>query len=657
MLQRLPPSLWDQDPASVQGQLYAAVAAELTSWLEAWTVTRNCTLLQRAEGVDLDRLLTDYGIKRYNQRPDPFARQIARHVLFTPKETLFRLQDLAQLLTDYMQLVARSGRQQPHYWIAATHATVVSRTYWQLADSTGLVWYLTIAHEELVLSRSPAPGANSTPLPDGWTMAVPGAPAWETWGTAPAYAAARGDVITLSWFTVPDAGGGMQYVTLNRDGSFQLSPEGPPPGLGTTQRLELLDGDGQTWRVLAEPDEPSLLLFPLSPDTAPPSYWRLRDSTGTVWALFIADRVPAVSPIPPLWLDTTPGGTPLDWCVVQTVTGTVRYLTVTPSGTLALLLAEPGGSGTAQEPRLVDAAHHAWTLALEDNGRALRLDTLTPDLPTSTTWTLLDPQIVHQLLVLMDTLDHRWSLWIAHREIVLFDAVPTDVPDATPPGGPFAWWRLQALDGTRYAVRPDPDEGCLIVQDTTPAGRGTVEPTALGGVENALWHAGIAPDGSLGISDTPPVLWSDVETCLILNDPAGARWFWCYDDATGELVCSDVQEPEAIPWMAVGEVGALEGLTPHGAVRYALPATSGEALVSTGLQRDHPWALPMGAAPLINKDAEPYLLRVDDDDSLSFVPQPREDIPLSAPRIYVRDLYEALGHVQAGGSLTTYWVS
>src|SRR5215510_5282280 len=123
MLRRLPPSLWDADPASntLQRDIYQAISAQLATWLEQREIARKMTLLREAQGVDLDVLMEDYGLKRYLQRPDDFARQIAANILFAPRCTDYAVAHLADLLFDQPHVTLHTGRSQTHIFLAATH--------------------------------------------------------------------------------------------------------------------------------------------------------------------------------------------------------------------------------------------------------------------------------------------------------------------------------------------------------------------------------------------------------------------------------------------------------------------------------------------------------------------------------------------------------
>jgi hypothetical protein len=130
MLRRLPPSLWDIDPASptVQRDLYKAVAEQCALWLEQREIARTMTLLLEAQGVDLDVLLQDYGLRRYLQRPDAYARQVGEQILFAPQGTLYSLAQLADLLFyDQPHLTLRTGRSHVHVMLAYT-SPITTRT-------------------------------------------------------------------------------------------------------------------------------------------------------------------------------------------------------------------------------------------------------------------------------------------------------------------------------------------------------------------------------------------------------------------------------------------------------------------------------------------------------------------------------------------------
>lgn len=652
MLTRLPQSLWEQDPASVQGQLYSAVAAELATWLDAWAVTRDCTLLQRADGIDLDVLLNDYALKRYNRRPDAYARQLARQILWTPKGTLFSEQEVSQLLVDAPQLLGRSGRHQPHWWVAVCAPVTMPRTYWQLGSVLGEVWYLSLEENDVILSTSPPPGANMTPWPDGYTPLL---------GGPPPFAGGRDDVATLFWLQVRDQTRQLWYLTIGAGGCVALSLTPPPYVPGTSQPLQLLDGYGEVWGVTMDAETVSLTIMPLTTPLRSPSYWRLRDTDGTDVLLAVSHGTLALRdpPAPIAWQDVTPGGVPLDWfTVTRTTPAATRYVTVSPTGMLTLTDILPAGTGTA-EPMILRDRHGGafWDVGLDLTALALALTPIDePPMVSGAPVVLLDPGHVGQYLTLHDQAAVPWYLWHDLTAFAVSDQAPLTLHDATPPGGPFTWWRLQALRGEASAVFPATG-GCLAVGRPAPPGTGTATPQALGDKGGRLWHDGIAPDGSLGLSDWPPLDFAQAATCLILNDEEGGRWFWRIDPQTSEVTISTVLNPDTIPWQRVGELGWLRFDDPSGALPwYAMADEYHEACVRQAPSLAQPWGLEAHACPLIDASGRRWLLTMEVDGSLSPLPQPAEDIPGLRPTLYVRDCAEALRHVEAGGSLTTLWI-
>jgi hypothetical protein len=652
MLRRLPPSLWDQGLETPQGKLYQAIAEELARWLEAWAIVRQCTLLQEADGVDLDTLLWDYALKRYNQRPDAYARQVARQILWTPQGTLYSLQEVARLLTDTPQLLGRSGRLQPHWWLAATRPITMPRTYWQLGDALGEVWYLSLQENDLVLSQWPPPGANVTPWPDGYSP-IPG-------GGPPAYAGGWEDVATLYWFRVPDATRRLWYVSVGEGGSARLSLERPGPEPGTAVPLQLLDGNGEVWGLTVDHETVSLVLVPLTTPLRTPSYWRLVDTDGREWLLlvsqgsFFLDEPPA----PLLWQDVTPGGVPLAWLAL-TRDSTTRYMQLLPQGVLALVDTQPAGPGTSEALTLRDLhGGDLWSGGLDLLALALQLTPVEqPPVVSGDPVVVLNPGFVAQYLTLHDQAGLPWHLWRSPVEFAVSDQAPLTHQDATPPGGPFTWWRLRALSGEPSAVYPDAGD-CLAVGRPAPAGTGTADPQAMGDEDGALWHFGIAPDGSLGLSDWPPVDFDQAATCLVMNDNDGGRWYWRLHPETGELVMSAVLEPNTIPWQPLGELGYVRDADNRDVLPwYITPGTDHEVCVCQAPPLQQPWGLDAHQCPVIDTTGRPWLLSMDTDGSIQPVPGQVEDIPPLTPTLYARDCIEALRHVEGAGSITTMWVA
>jgi hypothetical protein len=308
MLRRLPASLWNtQDLDTTQAKLLGAIAHELATWFGEQDVVRTCTLLQEAGGIDLDFLLRDYGLKRYNQRPDALARQLARQILWTAKGTVYSMQEVARLLVDTLQLLGRSGRTQPHWWVAQHAPLTFARTYWQFCDVLGGTWYLYIGGNEIHVSQAPPAGANITPWQDGYTPTPNAGP--------PAFAQGWEDVQALDWVRVFDLAAMPWYIRVEPDGGLTITDTAPPSGRISTQPIQLLDGAGEAWGIQVDHLEPGIILVPLTTPQTNTTYWRLRDAGGAVWIVSLnAGAIHLSTPPAPLgWQETTPGGQPLDW--------------------------------------------------------------------------------------------------------------------------------------------------------------------------------------------------------------------------------------------------------------------------------------------------------------------------------------------------------
>src|SRR5262249_52977299 len=146
-----------------------------------------------------------------------------------------------------------------------------------------------------------------------------------------------------------------------------------------------------------------------------------------------------------------------------------------------------------------------------------------------------------------------WDVYISMGALGVTQNQPPSGPlDATPPGGPYTWWRLGDVSGQARAVTLSGGK-TLTASPTAPAGPGTATPTAMRGTGGALWHFGITSSGSVGYNNHPGLDFAQAPTCLIVNDQAGHRWFWSIDPESQELVVSDVLDPQAmIPWQSQG---------------------------------------------------------------------------------------------------------
>lgn len=651
LLNRLPASLWDQSPETVQGQLYGALATELARWFETRRVVRDATLLQRAAGVDLDVLLRDYHLKRYNQRPDAFAREIARLILWTTKGTLYSLQDLAQLFVETPQLLARSGRHQPHWWTAIMRPLLMARTYWQFGAQNGQVWYISLEENSIAVGNFPPPGANMTPWPDGYAPTLAG---------PPPYAGGLDDVMPVYWCLVPDQTDALWYMSIAPDGAIALAETAPGPEPGTTQPLHLWDGQGGVWGVQVDRNEQSLTVVSLSTPPTNPTYWTLVDELGDPWILYMREGALTLErpPASLLWSDVTPGGVPLAWWRITGTTDAPRYAHVRHDPLVLISDTPPPGDGTEEPLILRDSEYiRLWEGVIDATGREIELHPIPEPPPVSgAPLPVRDPGHVGQYLCLYDTLGQPWYIWrLPSGTMQVCDSAPTTLVDATPPGGPFTWWRLEDRHQQPYAVWVDTGPR-LRVGDSAPPGIGTAQPVALGSADSVLWHNGMPLSGSLGATDQPPLDFAQAPTCLIMNDPHGDRWFVRLNGLTGGLVITAVLDPDVIPWQSIGELCWLRAPDPHGDLpRYIMVSSHYTLEVRHAPSVGQPWGLDARDCPLYDSEGYPWLLVIGHDGSVRPQRQFPQLIPGLQPILYVRDCAEALRHVEAGGSLTTLW--
>ena len=652
LLHRLPESLWDQSRLTPQGQLYGAIAQELARWLETWTIVRDSTLLQRASGVDLDLLLTDYRLKRYNHRSDAFAREIARLILGTPKGSLYSLQDLTQLLVDTPQLCARSGRWQPHWWTAITRPITMARTYWQLGDQLGKMWYVSLAQNEITISDLPPPGANTTPWPDGY-VPVPGGP--------PPFAGGNDDVMPVYWFHLEDETGALWYFHIGEGGEAAISLERPGPEPGTTEPMRLWDGQGEVWGVMVDRQDFSLRVIPFTSPLLNPTFWTVIDDLDQAWLLFMREGALTLArlPAPLLWREMTPGGVPLAWWrITEEGAAAPRYAHVLHQQVIVVTETQPDGPGTTEELLLRDVEDQSlWRGDLDTTGRDLEMRPA-PEIPliSGDPIVMLDPGHIGQYVQLVDGADQTWYVWrTLGGGYAVGEGAPPHLVDATPPGGPYRWWRLEALDGSASAVWIEAGP-CLKVGRPQPNGAGMDTPVALGDYDNVLWHDGITPDGALAGSNAAPLEFTQAPTCLILNDEDGRRWFWAVNPHTGSLIVSEVLGPRVIPWQPVGELGWIRAADPHGGPPWYLMATRTHAVkVRHAPMLAQPWGLDARECLLYDDTGRPWQLTIGADGGVKPLPLYYETIPAIQPTLYVRECAEALRHIEAGGSLTTLY--
>jgi len=440
MLKRLPPSLWDTDPQSetLQRDLYRAFAAQMAIFIENRSIASTMTLLLQAQGVDLDVLLEDYGLRRYLQRPDAYARQVGMHILWHPKGTLDCIRILADLLFDQTHLTLRTGRSEQHVFVADTQPVTSPYSYWGMVSADALWYAVTVESGLPMISQMPPPGIDVAPGPH-----------------------------KLHWFTV-------------------------------------LDDLSQTWYVTIAGDTLTISQTqPLSPGTT--TVFEVQDGAGVRWQLTVASQEEALMPV------AVSTGNPI--------------------------------------------------------------------------LTLLSPGYPFQALNLVDRMGHLWWLWIQSQHVTMTSTQPADSLNATPAGGPYQWLRLYDQEQALWYAYPSTG-GVLQVSQTSPGGRGTATPQALGDQQGVLWHYGITPTGTLGVSSAPAVTTQGHATTMCLNDGTGARWFWRVH--RGLLQWSAHLWPNSIDQSPWGEIGWVRIPIPNGAI-YAYPSPTGAPMGDIAPPIGSPW--------------------------------------------------------------------
>jgi hypothetical protein len=616
MLRRLPQSLWDADPASstLQRDLYQAIAAECARWLEQRDIARRMTLMREAEGIDLDVLLADYGLRRYLQRPDAYARQIGLQILWTAQGTLYSVAQLADLLFDLPHVTLRTGHSQQHVFVAATHPVTTPYSYWGLVSAEGL-WYALTVHAELAtISQRPPPGVDLSPGPH-----------------------------TLTWFTVADELGIPWYVSIRAD-TLRVETT-PPAGYGTSEPFTVLDGQGHRWTLRAHSGT-GVLATVVETGLTGFGFWRLTSRSGTPYFLWIHAEVPTITlAAPPGAADQTPGGAPLDWVTVLDQHGTPWYVFI-DHDTLVVQASTPGGVGTTALAEWLDAVGQRWVLTVQSPAAVLQA---TPATPTNADLVVVAPDAPFQTFQLSDSAGAGWWISLAGETLRVTLEFPLGAANVTPAGGPYRWWRLYDLAGTLWYVWPS-TLGVLSWSTSSPGGLGTAVPQSLGDRSGVLWHAGVTPAGTVGLSDAPAVDYADRATALCLTDALGVHWFW---RVHGEVLeWSAVLWPDAIDQSPWGDLGWLQVPNTNGELRYVFPTPLGAPMAAAGPPGASPWGWQ---APVTFQDAAgiPWHLHVLPDDRIGLsaavpdmLPQPTTALPLG-------EALEAFAHIQAAGSLVT----
>lgn len=618
LLRRLPPSLWNTDAgdSTLQRDLMRAIAVQAAIWLENRAIADTMTRLLAAQGVDLDVLLQDYGLKRYLQRPDAYARQIGMNILWTPKGTTYAVRQLADLLfAEQPHVTLRTGPSQVHVFLASSTTVTTPYSYWGLVSQQG-VWYaVTVDGDVPLISPMPPPGLNVAPGPH-----------------------------TLAWFTVLDAASAVWYVTIDGD-TLQLT-QTQPLGYGTSEPFSVLDGQGNVWQLAVDAGSAALVTVL---DTGLPGfgYWRLIDRFGTGYDLWIESEVPTIAATPPGGsTDQTPGGVPQAWFQVLDEAGTPWYAAV-EDDSLALTRTAPGGSGTTTLPEFLDVVGTRWVLSASSGDAVL---VTTAARPYNADLVVLSPGNVFQSLQLLDSAGVVWWLAVEAHVLIAAPTLPTGAHDVTPSGGPYRWLQLRDLAGQTWAVFPHTTGG-LVVEATPPGSPGTATPRTLGDAEGVLWHLGVDPAGNIALSETPPVDYGGMATAVCLYDETGRRWFWRVDGSV--LEWSTVLWPDTVDQSHWGAFGWLQVPNEGGDARYLAPDTLGApvALLGPPVTATGGWE---EVPSLLDLQGRRWRMEVlVDDDRIGVVPALPEDVPSADTPLALREVDEAVGHVRAAGSLVS----
>jgi catechol 2,3-dioxygenase-like lactoylglutathione lyase family enzyme len=555
MLRRLPPSLWDTSPASptVQRDLYQALAEQCTLWLEQREIARTMTLLLEAQGVDLDVLLQDYGLRRYLQRPDAYARQVGEQILFAPQGTLYSLAQLADLLFyDQPHQTRRTGRSHVHVLLAYTRPITVPYSYWGLVSTEGLWYAVTVDGAVATIAPAPPPGLDLSPGPQ-----------------------------TLHWFQVLDETGAPWYVTITAD-TLHVS-QSQPAGTGTAEPFSVLDGHDQRWTLSVSSRDAALVTTLVDVATMTAWYWRLFFPTGATAYVWIEGQVPTINTVAPGgFVDQTPGGgAPLTWVAVPDETGVLWYIVI-QDDTLFVQATLPAGFGTAEPWTLLDAAGTLWRLTVHSLEQAVVATAIRS--PTEGL-EVLSPHHVRESFALADSAGALWWFAVSGSTLLGTPSRPMGAADVTPTGGPYRWLRVTDLAGALWYAFPS-TAGVLQVSLTNPGGLGTATPRSLGDQSGVQWHWGVVSN-ALVLSNAPPVDYGGLTTTICLNDAAGTRWFWRVDD--GRLDWSPVLWPDAADQSPWGEIGWLQVTSTTGVPLYVFPDLEGIPTAAAAPPMSSPW--------------------------------------------------------------------
>ena len=623
MLRRLPASLWDTDPTAttLQRDLYQAFAAPMAVWLEQRTIARTMTLLREAQGVDLDVLLADYGLRRYLQRPDATARQVGLQILWTPRATTYAVRRVADLLFDLPHMTLDTGVNQTHVFVADTHPTTTPHTYWGMVSQDGRWYSVTIDHGFPVVSTFPPPGVNTAP---------PGS--------------------ALAWFTVRDEHQVSWYVVIE-GGTLAMTETQPTWGTGTAEPFRVRDGAGGLWELRADATLPVLTTV-IATGLEPYGFWRLRSTdTALLYALYVTGNVVEISTTMPPGRDETPTTDALDWLTLWEPNGTPWYGFIA-GGTVELTRMMPAGTGTNIVYRVLDEHSVWWEMGVETGSAVVALRQLTAS-SVGDAVPLLDPGHPFETVALANEAGVSWWLSIRDRVPQLSDTLPAGATDVTPPGGPYRWLRLYDLVGTLWYGFPTTSFGLWDVSTTNPGGMGTAVVQTLGDDQGIRWHLGIDPADAFAVSDSPRRTFEGLSTAIALTDSQEHTWFWRIEGTLPFLQVSDVLWPDSLlqsPW---GQLGWVLVTAETGQPRYVFPEQgTGNPTVAEGPPLGAPWGWSE-PVPFSDATGRQWHLEIDSASVLTYASHLLDDIPTPPPVLSLREARDAFAHVQSAGCAVT----
>lgn len=425
LLRRLPAALWNQSPddPTPQRELSRVLAEQMALHLENRTVLQAMHLLLEAEGLDLDALLADLGLRRFLQRPDAYAREVGMACLFRVKATMRALEHLAELLLDVPHLVLQTGQAEVNILIAESAPITTPTSYWTLSSREGTRYAVTVQQGLGWLGTQPPPGLDTTPA-----------------GTWLAGAQIAGDD-SSTW-----------YLTV--EGDTMVARSTPPDWGPTAPGYTTLDGQGTRWTfrvltalevlepvVLATGQPPAVVLDPAHPFQT----LHLLDEGGTPrWLWVTHDGVFHVAATAPAGaVDVTPVGGPYRWLRLYGASDSLWYGSPLATNAWVVNQTHPGGLGTNAVQELGDPVGTVWRLGVTPGGTFVASNT---------------PRVNYHGLstavLLRDRFGKGWY-WRVKRPGPIFEVADTLWPETVvaQPWGSLSWLAVPSTaGGVRYVT-------------------------------------------------------------------------------------------------------------------------------------------------------------------------------------------------------------